>query len=305
MSSKRVVVTGASGLLGRAVLAAFQQSKWTVMGTAFSRTGTNLVRIDICNKEKTEEIIRNFMPTAIVHCAAQRFPDKVEQDVDGTVRLNVAATKNLANLAAELGAIMIYISTDYVFDGTKPPYSELDTTNPLNMYGKTKLQGEQVTLEASPNHIVLRVPVLYGPVEYLGESAVTVLLQLFYDSEGTKLVSDSEMRYPAHVDDIASICVDLLELKETNADVKGIYHWGGKEAMTKYGMVRDMASIFQLSMSHISPDPNPSQGTSRPQNAQLTNAKLENLAVGKHTPFRVGIESVLTGWVQRKKSEGL
>ncbi|XP_046653424.1 methionine adenosyltransferase 2 subunit beta-like [Daphnia pulicaria] len=302
MSSKRVVITGASGLLGRAVLAAFKNSQWTVLGTSFSRTGEDLVSIDICNHAKTEELIRNFMPNCIVHCAAQRFPDKVDKDLDGTIRLNVEATKNLAVLAAKLGATMIYISTDYVFDGNKPPYSETDTPNPLNTYGKTKLQGEQVTLESSQDHIVLRVPVLYGPVEYIGESAVTVLLQLLFDSESNKLVSDSEIRYPSHVDDIASICVKLLELKQTNADVKGIFHWGGKESMTKYGMVQDIASVFQLPMSHISPDPNQSQGASRPHNAQLSTEKLEKLGVGKHTPFRSGIQSTLAVWVQRKIS---
>lgn len=72
--------------------------------------------------------------------------------------------------------------------------------------------------------------------------------------------------------------------------------------MTKYGMVQDIASVFQLPMSQISPDPNPSQGTSRPHDAQLSNQKLENLGVGKHTPFRVGIESTLALWVQRRKS---
>ncbi len=72
--------------------------------------------------------------------------------------------------------------------------------------------------------------------------------------------------------------------------------------MTKYGMVQDIASVFQLPMSHISPDPNQSQGALRPHNAQLSNEKLEKLGVGKHTPFRSGIQSALAVWVQRKIS---
>lgn len=72
--------------------------------------------------------------------------------------------------------------------------------------------------------------------------------------------------------------------------------------MTKYGMVQTIASVFQLPMNHIRPDPNPSQGASRPHNAQLSNAKLEKLSIGTHTPFRDGIESVLSVWVQRHKA---
>ena len=113
---------------------------------------------------------------------------------------------------------MVYISTDYVFDGTNPPYREDATTGPLNKYGVLKRQGEVATLEADPNHGVLRIPILYGPVEYLAESAVTVLfekLKKLQESEGDErmTVSDYEIRRPSHVNDIATICQKLVEQK--------------------------------------------------------------------------------------------
>jgi len=301
MNNKRVFITGASGLLGRAVLAAFQQSQWTVLGSAFSRVREGLVRVDICQKEEIIKMIQEFKPTCIIHCAAQRFPDKVDKDLEGTLKLNVEATKNLAVLAANAGITMIYISTNYVFDGTKPPYSEEDETNPLNTYGQTKLDGEKVTLEASSGHIVLRVPVLYGPVEYLGESSVTVLLESLLNSE-KKSLSDYEIRFPSHVDDIASVCLSLSELKATNSKIGGIFQWGGKERMTKYGMISHISEVFQLSKEHITPDRNAIPGAPRPHNAQLSNAKLEKLAIGKHTPFREGIKAALQPWVQSPQS---
>jgi len=301
MANKRVFITGASGLLGRSVLTAFKRSQWTVLGSAFSRIKEDLVRVDICQQEEIIRIIEEFKPTCIIHCAAQRFPDKVEQDPAGTLKLNVEATKNLATLAAKSGITMLYISTDYVFDGTKPPYSAEDEPNPLNSYGQTKLDGEKVTLEASAGHIVLRVPVLYGSVEYLGESAVTVLLELLFKSE-KKSLSDYEIRYPSHVDDIASVCCSLLELKLTNSSIGGIYQWGGKEKITKYGMISHIAEVFQLSKEHIVPDPKPVPGAPRPHNSQLSNAKLETLAIGKHTPFREGIKAALQPWVQSLQS---
>lgn len=80
------------------------------------------------------------------------------------------------------------------------------------------------------------------------------------------------------------------------------FYQTGKESMTKYGMVKTISSIFKLPMDHISPDPNPSQGTTRPHDAQLSNARIESSGIGKHTPFCEGIESALSTWVQRHKA---
>ena len=92
-------------------------------------------------------------------------------------RLNVTATRALAEAMNEHGGRVLYISTDYVFDGAAPPYKWDDKPNPVNAYGQLKLEGEECVLKACEENVVLRVPVLYGPVEYLGESAVTTLLQ--------------------------------------------------------------------------------------------------------------------------------
>ena len=89
----------------------------------------------------------NFQPHVIVHCAAERRPDVVENHPDTASQLNVDASGNLAKEAAAIGAFLIYISSDYVFDGTNPPYREEDIPNPLNLYGKTKLEGEKAVLE--------------------------------------------------------------------------------------------------------------------------------------------------------------
>jgi len=302
MASKRVLITGASGLLGRAVLSTMRNSGWSVLGTAYTRTGENLVKLDICDPEQVEKVVEEFKPSAIVHCAAQRFPDKVEKDLEGTMKLNVEATGKMAVLAAERGITMLYISTDYVFDGTKPPYAESDLPNPLNTYGETKLKGEVETLKASSGHIVLRIPILFGTVEYLGESAVTCLLELLFN-KAIKSVSDYEIRYPSHGCDIAVICSKLLELKMEGKPIQGIYHWGGKDSLTKYGMVCCIAEVFDLSMKHILPDQNPSPGAPRPYNAQLATARIDDLGIGQHTSFREAIKSALAPWVQRFQSD--
>jgi S-adenosylmethionine synthetase len=95
------------------------------------------------DSEAVHHIIHDFQSHVVVHCAAERRPDVVESQPDAASQLNVAASGNLATEAAAVGAFLIYISSDYVFDGTNPPYTEEDTPNPLNLYGKTKLEGER------------------------------------------------------------------------------------------------------------------------------------------------------------------
>ena len=160
------------------------------------------------------------------------------------MRLNVAATRQLAELCRELACIMIYISTDYVFDGSAPPYGADSPAKPLNKYGETKLAGEEVVLGAG--HTVLRIPVLYGGVERPGESAVTALLEAVRSGRevGFALVVSSniallrqvgvsswEVRCPSHTRDIARILLDLL--LRCPSPESTIYQWCGMEKISK------------------------------------------------------------------------
>ncbi|CEG80527.1 hypothetical protein RMATCC62417_14849 [Rhizopus microsporus] len=159
----KVVITGASGLLGRQVVKAFKD--WEVVGTAFSRAKDNLVKLDLTDKDAVETFFNKQQPNVVVHCAAERRPDVAEKDKDGVLLLNVESSKRLAT---------IY----YVFDGTSPPYEIGDKPNPLQFYGQTKLAGENAVRQVYPNAVILRVPILYGETEYNGESAVNVLIDV-------------------------------------------------------------------------------------------------------------------------------
>ncbi|KAJ9593291.1 hypothetical protein L9F63_015166 [Diploptera punctata] len=299
--NKRLFITGASGLLGRAVLKKFVSDGWVVYGTAFSRASEGLHELDLINKDDVKEAVKQFKPSFVIHCAAQRFPEKVDSDPSAATKINVEATKYLAQVSDELGAPVLYISTDYVFDGTSPPYDVDAVPNPLNLYGKTKLQGEQETLAANKGNIVLRVPVLYGPVEYLAESAVTVLLNPLLNTDKPCKISNYERRCPSHVDDISTICFQLATKRIQDATVCGIFHWCGKQVFTKYEIVQQIAQVFQLThLSHINPDSNKpsSAATPRPYDTTLNRSRLENLGIGQHTQFEVGIKTALQAWVK-------
>lgn len=180
-----IVVTGASGLLGRQVFAVLSKKySRDLIGCAYSRSSSKLQKIDLLKANETTEFLKSKRPHIVIHCAAERRPDVCNNNHDYTLKMNVDSVRLLAKLAIELDYLLIYISTDYVFDGTNPPYIESSTPNPLQFYGKTKLDGELAIKEImqSPkntgSYCILRVPVLYGEVEFNGESAINSLVDI-------------------------------------------------------------------------------------------------------------------------------
>lgn len=291
---KTVVVTGASGLLGRALRRELEAAPGlTVRGTALRRAGAGLDVLDLRDQPAMQDYLREVSPDVIVHSAAERHPDTAEQDPDGTIDLNVNATRNLAAVAAGLGAWVVFMSTDYVFDGTRPPYGPEAATRPLNLYGRTKCDGERVLRGIMPKAAVLRVPILYGPVESLDESSVTVLAKQMLESDRPLLCDHSAIRYPTHVEDVAVVCRQILERQETHGDMSGILHWSGDEPMTKYEMALAMAPIVGRDEDTLQPVTAPASGTPRPRDCHLDCSRLESLNIGRRTPFAEGIPSIL------------
>nr|XP_012316512.1 methionine adenosyltransferase 2 subunit beta isoform X1 [Aotus nancymaae] len=292
--NRRVLVTGATGLLGRAVHKEFQQNNWHAVGCGFRRARPKFEQLNLLDSNAVHHIIHDFQPHVIVHCAAERRPDVVENQPDAASQLNVDASGNLAKEAAAVGAFLIYISSDYVFDGTNPPYREEDIPAPLNLYGKTKLDGEKAVLENNLGAAVLRIPILYGEVEKLDESAVTVMFDKVQFSNKSANMDHWQQRFPTHVRDVATVCRQLAEKRMLDPSIKGTFHWSGNEQMTKYEMACAIADAFNLPSSHLRPiTDSPVLGAQRPRNAQLDCSKLETLGIGQRTPFRIGIKESL------------
>lgn len=300
---RKLFLTGASGLLGRSIHRTFKEAGWTVFGVSLSRTGPELQKLDLTDFGAVSAAIIKFKPTLIIHSAAQRFPDKVSADPEGARRINVDATFHLAETADKYDIPLLYISTDYVFDGRNPPYKVEDKPNPLNDYGKLKLEGEEIVKAANKENIILRVPVLYGPVEKLSESAVTCLLEPLLNVAKPTKVSDYEKRCPSHVDDIAEICLNMAVFRfdHNDLDISGVFQWCGSETLTKFQMVQIMGEVFSLPHAHLSKTPDSSNGNTqsvnRPYDTQMDRSRLESKGIGKHTVFASGIRSALAAWV--------
>ncbi|KAF9262264.1 NAD(P)-binding protein [Marasmius fiardii PR-910] len=301
----KVIITGASGVLGTAVRKAFTAKPDTeILALSNSRTGSGLVSLDITDNEAVDVKFREFKPDWIVHCAAERRPDVAEKNPEATRRLNAGVPAHLASLAKSIGSYIVYISTgryslnirayttlgcpvhpatDYVFDGTSPPYKPSAPTNPLNLYGQTKRDGEQAVLCIdNAKAIVLRVPVLYGPAPKNSDSAVNILLDVVQDQSGKQYNMDHyATRYPTNVEDIAGFLVRLSNLPPAQP-IPSILHYSAAEPFTKYEICLTFAKILGLPHGHIIPDAEPPKGASaanRPWDCHLDTTETEYLGV--------------------------
>jgi len=295
----KVLVTGASGLLGRAIAKTFLESGWDVTGLAHSRAkeGDKLRRrCDLTDSNQVRAIVDEVKPDVIIHCMAERRPDRVETDPEKAHLLNVSVTDKLSQISSDSGCWLLYISTDYVFDGKNPPYATNAETNPINAYGKTKRDSELAVWKNHHDAGVLRVSILYGQVENLEESAVTVLAKPLIDTTPTE-VDDYNIRWPTLVDDVAHVCLALSERKLEHCGLYGTWHFSGTEKFTKYEMTLAIAKAFGLDHSHITPTKNPNPKT--PHNAQLNCVALDVMGLRKKSSFATSIVPILQPWIKK------
>lgn len=152
----KVLVTGANGQLGYDIVKELQKQNIECYGATRQD-------FDIVDFEATKKFITNYMPDAVIHCAAYTAVDKAEDEQGLCYLVNASATENIAEICRKINAKMLYISTDYVFDGTKDGFYEVDDKpNPINVYGKTKLLGEQAVQRILDKYFIVRISWVVG-----------------------------------------------------------------------------------------------------------------------------------------------
>ena len=298
-SNFKVALIGASGLLGRAVARELaEQTQWQVIRSAFRHSDANTVKLDIRDEDAVRQFIFEQRPDAIVVAAAERRPDVCENDPLLARALNVDALRFLGTIAQEVGAWILSISTDYVFDGTQPPYHPDSAPNPLNAYGRSKLEGEHALTQSNAQSCVLRLPLLYGPVTEWSESAVTSLAPAVAKSvnnDAPAVMDAWATRYPTFTPDVAVVVRQLLERCESGTAVNGVMHWSGDEPMTKFDIAACIARVLQVD-AKIHPQDTPTDATPRPRDCHLASNVLESIGIGRRTPFETGIRAVMRDW---------
>lgn len=299
----KVAVIGASGLLGRAIVGELAAvNGWQIAQTAFRRVAPHQTALDIRDAQGIARYIERESPDAIVIAAAERRPDICEQDPDAARALNVDAVRSIATTARRRGAWVLSVSTDYVFDGSQPPYRCDDAPNPLNAYGRSKLDGERALLDSTDAGLVLRLPLLYGPILDWQESAVTSLVPAIAASAragAQPAVMDAwATRYPTFTPDVACVIRELLIRHADGRAVCGIAHWSGDEPMTKHQIAQQLADVLGVN-ARLVPQTAPADTTPRPRDCHLDSGRLEALGIGRRTPFGVAVRAVLDAFPWR------
>ncbi|GIO35114.1 NAD(P)-dependent oxidoreductase [Paenibacillus albilobatus] len=178
--------------------------------------GCSRSELDITNLEQCQQVINEFQPDSIIHCAAYTAVDAAETDVDGAYKVNAVGTRNVAVAAEEVGAKLVYISTDYVFNGRSAvPYQEYDNTDPQSVYGKSKRAGEVLTQSLSSRYFIVRTSWVYG---LHGNNFVKTMLRLGQEKPQLQVVHDQKGS-PTYTVDLAHFLEELIHTEKY-----GIYH---------------------------------------------------------------------------------
>ncbi|MGZ0656048.1 SDR family oxidoreductase [Coraliomargarita sp. W4R53] len=249
----KILLTGASGLLGHAyaqaavrrghsVTALYNQNPPTADGFARS------IQLDAAQPEGLTELCLEHWPDVIVNCAAVSNPTSVDADPKLAEKVNVALPRLLAQLSTHLGARLLHVSTDMVFDGqSDEAYRSTDMPSPTNLYGQTKLMAEREVLEHNPEDpVVLRIPILMGNSPGGQRSVHEKLLAAIHAGQRPKLYCD-EIRQPCSASNVAEV---LLELSERR-DLHGIFHWAGSETLSRFEMGQRILKHFGLPLDSV------------------------------------------------------
>ncbi len=230
-----ILVTGANGQLGREMQRKSASGRHTYF---FTDVVGDYESLDITSPDDVRRVLRERAARVIVNCAAYTQVDQAEDDIEAADQLNNRAVENLAVAAKEVDAVLVHVSTDYVFPGNRcVPYREDDHTEPLGVYGKTKLAGEQSILKTGCRHLIFRTAWLYSP---FGKNFVNTIRQLTATKDSLKVVFD-QVGTPTYAGDLAALIVRIIE--NDQLDRQGIYHYSNEGVCSWYDFACEIAAL--------------------------------------------------------------
>jgi len=273
----RILVTGKNGQLGRSIYKIVNtDTKIDNNQSSNEFIFAGREELDLSSESGISHYFyNNDKFDIIINCAAYTQVDKAEQEVELANQINHLAVKQLASIASKQQARLIHISTDYVFDGeSDKPYTETDETNPINVYGKTKLAGEKTLQEIMPtNAMIIRTSWVYS--EY-GNNFVKTMLRLGRERDELNVVSD-QIGSPTYATDLAGVILEIIKSKEFREEnqTTQIYHYSNKGEISWYEFAKEIFKIAEVSCK-VNPIttqqyPTPAQ---RPKNTLMNKAKI-------------------------------
>lgn len=252
---KRVLVTGSNGLLGQKLSDLYRG----IEGIELLATGTGpnrhpageaipYMEMDIRDRDSVLRVFRDFQPHCVIHTAAMTNVDQCEMEKENCQDLNISAVAYICEAANEVGAHLVHLSTDFIFDGTKGPYKEDDLPAPLSFYGNSKWEGERIVQSRATSWAIVRTILVYGVVKDMSRSNIVLWAKQALESGKDMNVVTDQFRSPTLAEDLAMGC-RLIEEKQA----QGIFHISGSEFMSVFELVQRVAAFWKLPTGKLHP----------------------------------------------------
>ncbi len=291
----KIAVIGANGQLGSDVAVAFEKNGDPV----FRLTHAD---IELASPDSVSKCLGELRPDLVINTAAMHNVEKCEQEPEKAFAVNAIGSRNLASSARELGAVLMHVSTDYVFDGSKgSPYEEGDTPRPLSVYGNTKLSGEFFVRAGAPKHFVLRSSAIYGtsPCRAKGGLNFVELMLKLAKERGEVRVVANEFVTPTATEEIARQMVAL-----SRSDAYGLYHATAEGSCSWYEFARQIFELTQTKVTLKAAGPNDFPvKVARPLYSVLENRALKNRGLNTFMPWNAALQKYLERRAERIKVE--
>ena len=259
----KILVTGVNGQLGYELVKELKNKGYTDI------LAVDKDEMDITNKDMVNNVIKNYHPDVIFHCAAWTAVDKAEDEKEACYNVNVNGTKYISEAAKEIDAKLIYISTDYVFDGTKEGLYEIDDeVNPKSVYGMTKYQGEELVRQNNLKHFIVRISWVFG---INGNNFIKTMLKLAETRNELTVVAD-QFGSPTYTVDLAKLLVEMSETEKYgtyHANNEGYCNWA------EFAEYIFKVNNKEVNVKHITSEEYP-QKAYRPRNSKLSKQSLDD-----------------------------
>jgi dTDP-4-dehydrorhamnose reductase len=290
----KILITGANGLLGQKLVEQLIESKnWEVIATGrgpcrLSGSGFTYQTLDIENEQEVEANLADIRPEVIIHGAAMTHVDECEKHQEACYRANVLATKYLIAAAEKIRSHFIFVSTDFIFSGLdgQNPYTEEAKADPVNYYGQTKLDGEELLKHSNLKWAIARTVLVYGLANDLSRSNIILWVKSSLEAGKQIQVVDDQVRTPTLAEDLAAGCILMAEQRAT-----GIFNISGSELLTPYEMAMETADYFGLNQELIvrTDSTKFTQPARRPMKTGFVIEKAKNQLGYRPKTFREGI----------------
>ncbi len=252
---KKILITGSNGLLGQTLLNLLLKNKEDYKVIGFSR-GENrsgredftYVSIDIADEKRLYTALEKIQPDAIVHTAAMTNVDACEDDKKACDILNIEVVRFLADYCSASKTHLIHISTDFIFDGKKGYYKEIDAPNPLSYYGLSKLKSEEILTQSSINYTILRTILVYGFVYKMTRNNIVLWVRKMLSENKEITIVNDQFRMPTYAEELALACKLAIDKKAT-----GIFNISSNTLLSIYEIAQQIADVFGLDTSLIKP----------------------------------------------------